>query len=143
MSWDSALAAADLAVARYFDTHDFVLIPMAKPDREVNAVASEDPGRKAFEFKGSIEADPELNEIGNNRNASSRSGGARNVARLCLTALTAAPVSLEDGTILPVWPWQPRQGDHIEQPGQRYVIAASPDRDGTDRLVLWLNKARS
>lgn len=129
MNWDSALAAADAVAAGYFDTQVFVITPMAKPARDVNAKPQPDPSRAAFEFRGTLESDPELNELGANRNAGSRSDGSRNVSRLCLTALATG------------WAYLPRQGDLLESGDQRYSVAASPDRDGTDRVVLWLNKA--
>lgn len=130
MGWDSNLAAVDALVAGYFDAQVFVIKPMAKPARDVNAVAQPDPSREPFEFRGTLEMDPELNDLGPNRNAASRTNGARNVARLCLTALATG------------WPWQPKQSDMLESNGQRYLVATI-DRDGTDRIVLWLNKAQS
>lgn len=130
MSWDRNLDALDRLMAGHFDTQAFAIYPMAKPVRDVNAASQPDASREAFEFRGTLEADTELNDLGPNRNASSRTDGARHVARLCLTALATD------------WPWLPRQGDQIEDCSQRYVVAASPDRDGTDRIVIWLNKAR-
>lgn len=128
MGWDSNLAAADAAVAGYFDTQVFTAHAMTKPLRDVNALPQADPTRPAFEFMGSIELDPDMTALGTPQFPTPSSPGDRRVAKICLTALSVG------------WPWMLRQGDQLETGGARYALSAAPDRDGTDRIVLWLNK---
>ena len=141
MSWDSNLAAVEAAVAGYFDTQAFAAYAMRKPTLAVNKTIEPDPARPSFEFMGTLELDPGLNALGSTENATSGSIGDRQVARVCLTALSSA------------WPWMPRQGDIIlhrpivagvptDVGATRYAISAALDRDGSDRIVAWLNKAK-
>ena len=130
MNWDAALAAADLVTASFFDTTAFRAIPMARPPLQVQADFRPDPDRERFNFMGTIELDPSVNAIGSTEHSTSRSLGDRKVARICLSALATG------------WPWMLRQGDLLESGGNRYKVSAAPDRDGTDRVVIWLNRVQ-
>lgn len=131
MGWDSNLAAMDAVVAGYFDEEAFSAVGMRKPPRDVNALWQQDPDRPSFDFFGSVETDTELGDIGRTGNASAKSLADRMTAKTCLTALCTG------------WAWQVRQGDQIlrHQDGSRFTVATAPERDGTDRLVLWLNRS--
>lgn len=129
MSWSANLAAVDAAVAGYFDGDACTAVAMTKPLRSVNAEAAPDPSRESFDFLGTIEIEPSFQDIssgGGRPSAGDRQ--FRQVSQTCLTALTTG------------WPWVPRQGDQVVCAGQRYSVVASPDRDGTGRIALWLNK---
>jgi hypothetical protein len=141
MSWASNLAAADAAVAGYFDQDICEAIAMTKPARSVNAAAALDVSRPSFLFVGTIELDPDMTALGTTENPTTRSPGDRKVAKVCLSALVTGPVTMvETSELVTGWPWMLRQGDQVLCAGVRYQISASPDRDGTARLVLWLNK---
>ncbi|MBB3771531.1 hypothetical protein FHS55_002130 [Angulomicrobium tetraedrale] len=128
MSWDDDLARGDAAVAGYFDTGSFTAIPMCKPGLAVNASADEaDPTRESFVFAGSLEFGPEMSAMTGARTAGAQDRNVRQVFRACLTALATG------------WPWVPRQGDRIEAGTTLYLVAANAERDGTGRLVFWLN----
>lgn len=131
MSWDDNLAATDALVAGYFDTQEFTAIAAAKPGLDVNARDQADSSRPSFTFMGTLETDPMLNDVGTTERANSRTDGARNVHRQCLTALSTN------------WPWMLKQGDFVARGGKLFKLAQSPDRDGTDRVVLWLNSVRT
>lgn len=131
MSWDANLAAADAAVAGYFDEQVFTAIAMARPARDVNALPQADATRPSFEFRGTLEFDPQMTAIGSTQFPTSNSPADRHVSKVCLTALASA------------WPWMPRQDDQIAMGDQRYALASAPDRDGTDRVVMWLNRVKA
>ena len=128
MSWSESMEANDLAVAAYFDDVEFMAIAMRRPERDVNGGVSLDPDRSAFPFLGSIDVEPSFNQIGSSERPSAGSFGDRRVSKTCLTAHVAD------------WPWMLRQGDHIEGNDERYMVAANPDRDGSNRVAVWLNK---
>lgn len=128
MSWSDNLAGTESAVAAYFDDVPFTAVGMKKPARDVNGSMAPDPDRPAFDFMGSVDSEPSFNQIGSSGRTSASSMGDRQVARTCLTALARD------------WPWMVRQGDAIKSAGQNYKVVATPDRDGSDRIVIWLNK---
>ncbi len=131
VDWDAARAFTQQACAEVFDTKRYFAIGLTKPPRDVNASSLPDPERPIFEFLGSaIDTNPTLNQIGAGERASASSSADRNTFRSCITAYTEN------------WPWMLRQGDHVQQveTGRIYALAASPDRDGSDRRLFWLNK---
>lgn len=128
MTWDAALARADAATAAYFDTQAFVAVAMTKPARQVNAVDVVDPARPEFPFMGSLDLAPEFTAFATSNRPNAGDRNMRQVTRICLTALTSA------------WPWMLRQGDRIRSADALYVVAATPDSDGTARVAVWLNK---
>jgi hypothetical protein len=130
VSWSSNLAAVDAAVAGYFDETLVTAVAMKKPAREVNAQPVPDESRASFAFMATIEIDPQMDAIGMTMRPTSSSDGNRHTAKICLTALAT------------IFPWMPRQGDRLVVGDVTYSIASAPDRDGTDRVVIWLNKAR-
>ncbi|GGF56682.1 hypothetical protein GCM10007301_15460 [Azorhizobium oxalatiphilum] len=128
MGWNDALAAADRAVASYFDTTDFTATGMTKPERAVNADGVVDSARPAFDFKGTLEKAPEFSAFDTTSRPSPADRNIRKVDRICLTADSTA------------WPWMPKQGDRIRSASALYALAAEPDNDGTRRVALWLNR---
>ena len=128
MSWSDNLATVDAAVAGYFDEDACLAIPMAKAS--ANAQIDLDPSRDGFAFLATIETEPSFNSMIGGGNPKGDDRQFRAVAKVCLTALVTA------------WPWILRQGDHIECNGVRYAVAAAPDRDGTPRIAVWLNKVK-
>ncbi|WP_323011115.1 hypothetical protein [Paracoccus sp. (in: a-proteobacteria)] len=128
MGWDEHREMMESVVAAYFDTTPFTLTGMTKPARQVNAVEVVDLERPAFEFRGTLHLDPEFSTLDRRAQPSAADRNIRQVSRICLTALHKA------------WPWQPRQGDRVQGPDGLYVLASNPDRDGTGRIVIWLNK---
>lgn len=129
MSWSDNLAAVDAAVAGYFDEEACTAIPMAKAS--ANAQIAPDPSREAFEFLATIETEPSFNSLVGAGGPKGDDRQFRHVAKVCLTALTTD------------WPWMLKQGDHIDCAGTRYSVAAAPDRDGTPRVAVWLNRVKS
>ncbi|OYX85629.1 MAG: hypothetical protein B7X99_10095 [Rhizobiales bacterium 17-65-6] len=128
MSFADALAAADSAAAGFFDMPGFTALPMARPERASNAPLMPDTSREAFGFSGSLDIAPEFTAFttGNRPTAADRQ--VRQISRICLSALSTG------------WPWVPREGDRIRTATALYALAASPDTDGTARIVMWLNR---
>ncbi len=115
-------------VSAYFDTTPFTLTGMTRPTRQVNAPEVADLERPVFEFAGILHFDPDFSTLDRRAQPSAADRNMRQVSRICLTALCTA------------WPWQPRQGDRVQGADGLYVLASNPDRDGTGRIVIWLNK---
>lgn len=138
MNFDGALAAADRVAAAVFDARWFTATRMRPPGLEVNAPPVADTAVPPFVFRGSLDEMPRLSPTGmSGRDHFEAQGlGARTGGRLCLTALAAD------------WPWMPASGTLIEAwpglPGagvaERLTVAFQPERDGTRRVVLWLNR---
>ena len=128
MGWDEHRDLMEGVVSAYFDTTPFTLTRMTKPVRQVNAPEVVDPETPAFEFSGILHFDPDFSTLDRRSDPSPADRNIRQVSRICLTALCTA------------WPWQPRQGDRVQGPAGLYVLASNPDRDGTGRIVIWLNK---
>ncbi|MEP9378391.1 hypothetical protein ABLE91_16870 [Aquabacter sp. CN5-332] len=131
MGWDDELAAADAAVAGYFDTLSFTAVGMTRPPRASNAAAIVDPARPAFGFLGTLESAPEFTSFADSNRPTAGDRSVRQITRICLTALTTG------------WPWVPRQDDRIRSAVALYQVAANPDCDGTARVAIWLNKVSS
>ena len=128
MSFANDLAAADDAVAGYFDEPGFTAVPMARPARAVNAGEVPDETRAAFHFAGTLDTAPEFTAFASGNRPTAADRQVRQISRICLSALSTG------------WPWIPRQGDRIRTASALYMLAASPDTDGTARIVMWLNK---
>jgi hypothetical protein len=128
VDWASARAFTEQACAEIFDYKVFTATGMRKPARDVNASAAPDPDRPAFDFMGSVDSEPSFNQIGSSARTSASSFGDRQVARTCITALARD------------WPWMIQQGDTIVGAEQQYRVVATPDRDGSERVAIWVNK---
>ena len=128
MSFANDLAAADGAVAGYFDEPGFTAVPMARPARAVNAGEVPDETRTAFDFAGTLDTAPEFTAFASGNRPTATDRQVRQISRICLSALTTG------------WPWIPRQGDRIRTASALYMLAASPDTDGTARIVMWLKR---
>lgn len=128
MSFDTDLAAADAAAAGTFDVPGFTAVALMRAGLAVNAGEIPDPSRPTFDFAGTLDSAPEFTAFadGNRPTASDRQ--VRQISRICLSALSTG------------WPWVPRQGDHIRTATALYRLAASPDTDGTARIVMWLTR---
>ncbi|WP_318558178.1 hypothetical protein [Pseudorhizobium pelagicum] len=127
MSWSDHLAAADIAVASYFDETPCRLQPRTK-GLSVNYADVDDPDRTAFDFLGTIDLEPPADRLTRHMSADP---GVRNGTvsyDAVLTALTT------------LWPYEPKRGDHLISGGVTWKIAAN-EKDGSDRPAWYLNKA--
>lgn len=128
MSFADDLAATSKVVAGYFDAPGFTAVPVARPGLAVNALEVRDTSREEFSFSGSLRAASEFTAFADGNRPTAGDRQVRQISRICLSALSTG------------WPWVPRQGDHIRTASALYRLAASPDSDGTARLVMWLNR---
>lgn len=128
MSFTDDLATTDAAAAGYFDVPGFTAVAMMRPPLAVNAGEMPDPSREAFDFAATLDTAPEFTAFADGNKPTATDRQVRQISRICLSALSTG------------WPWIPRQGDHIRTATALYRLAASPDTDGTARLVMWLTR---
>lgn len=126
MGWDADRAKLARAVSGYFDTARCTATGMRKAGP--NADYEVDPARVGFTFFGTIDLSPEMTPATDANRPRPSDRNIRLVSRVCLTALTTH------------WPWQLRQGDRVACAGVLYQVAAAPERDGSDRVAIWLNR---
>lgn len=133
MSFALAVPALENSVAAVFDEIAFILVPMTAGKTGVNATPMADPDRDAFNFLGSIDLGPAAVQpaFHTSRSIAPTAAGAGSGVshEAVVTALSSA------------WPCRPRIGDRIVQGAMTWQIAAQP-RDGSDRLALYVNRAK-
>lgn len=129
MSWNDDFAAAEQAVADYFDEVALSLQPM-KVGLTVNHPAGSDPDRDQFDFLGSIDLEPPSDRIA--RHLSSDTG-IRNGTVSYDAVLTAH---------IGAWPYIPKRGDFVSAPGQLWKIEAK-EEDGGLRPAWYLSRVKT
>jgi hypothetical protein len=127
MNWETALAAADGAVAGVFD-RQLVSIRPKTQGTSVNGPAIDDATRSAFERLVSIEMEPDM-LMSSRRPAGDPAAGRQQ--GVSYEAVMTADVA--------GWPWLPRRGDMIVDGERKWTVAAV--QDGAGRPAFYLNRA--
>lgn len=125
MSWDENLAAADLAVADYFDQGACTLLPTA-PGPTANYKRGPDPNRQPFDFLATIELEPPSDRIA--RHLSSDTG-IRNGTVSYDAVMTA---------LISSWPYLPQRDDQVAVDGVAAWKIVAKEQDGSLRPAWYL-----
>ena len=125
MDWASAEAALERGVASVFDVQSFKFVAL-KPGPSVNATPVADASRASFVRNATLElAPPGIARASGNQSERDQ--------RTAFEAVLTADIS--------TWPWMPRGDDLVREIGQDWVVK-NLDRDGSRRIIIYLNRSR-